>query len=59
MIGVAGFGIIGNRLSEAECTAIVSKYPASETSRVNMRHGGSTVRPGERDTVGIIFHDAK
>jgi uncharacterized protein len=32
---------------------------ASGTYRVNVRHGVSELREGQRFTLGIIFHDAK
>lgn len=50
-------------LSQGDAVAFpVNHRPVTGTKgdyRVNMRHGVSRVRSGQRHTVGIIFHDAR
>ena len=51
------------RLEQGEAVAIATRYRPEHgtrgTYRVNVRHGVSTVREGERYTLGVIFHDAE
>jgi hypothetical protein len=51
------------RLEQGEGVVIATRYRpergARGTFRVNVRHGVSTVREGERYTLGVIFHDAE
>jgi len=51
------------RLEQGEGMAIATRYRSERgprgTYRVNLRHGVSTVREGERYTLGVIFHDAE
>ena len=46
-----------------EAVVITTRYRPVQGSRgfyrANVRHGVSTVRSGQRHTLGIIFHDAK
>ena len=50
-------------LSQGDAVAFaVHNRPVQGTKgnyRVNLRHGVSRLRSGQRHTVGIIFHDAK
>jgi len=48
---------------QGEAVIFITRYRPVRGSRgyyrVNIRHGVSTVKSGERYTLGIIFHDAK
>jgi len=51
------------RLEQGEGVVITTRYRPEHGTRgiyrVNVRHGVSTVREGERFTLGVIFHDAE
>jgi hypothetical protein len=48
---------------QGQLVIFATTYRPERTARgfrkVNMKHGVATVRTGKRDTLGIIFHDAK
>jgi len=48
---------------QGQLVIFATTYRAERTTRafrkVNMKHGVATVESGKRDTLGIIFHDAK
>jgi hypothetical protein len=50
-------------LSQGEAVIFPVRYRPVKgsrgTYRVNMRHGVSRLRAGQRHTLGVIFHDAK
>jgi hypothetical protein len=51
------------RLEQGEGVAITTRYRPEHGTRgiyrVNVRHGVSPIREGERFTLGVIFHDAE
>jgi uncharacterized protein len=51
------------RMEQGEGVAITTRYRPERGTRgsyrVNVRHGVSTIREGERFTLGVIFHDAE